>query len=117
MRILVLDDEQYRLDVLATRFPGQAVLTRTAPEAIEALRQSPRFTVATLDHDLGDGHGNGRDVADFIASMPKERRPGYVVVHSFNAPAARLMVQTLKAAGIPSRHEPFTCGPIIGGAA
>jgi CheY-like chemotaxis protein len=107
-RILVLDDEQYRHDGFARRFVGHDVThARTVAEALDALR-GPRFDLAQLDHDLGSGDGTGRDVAEHIASMPRDLRPRVVVVHSFNPPGARLMVATLKQAGVPSSHKPYS---------
>jgi ActR/RegA family two-component response regulator len=107
MRILVLDDEQYRHDGFAMRFAGQDVThVRTVAEAFKAL-DGERFEMACLDHDLGSGDGTGLDVAERIAAMTREARPRYVLVHSFNPPGARRMVATLKQAGIPSKHEPY----------
>ena len=108
-RVLILDDEQYRHDAFAVSFAGhELVHVRSASEAAEALR-GPRFDLAQLDHDLG-GHwnGTGRDVAEHIAAMPAEARPRLVIVHSFNPPGARLMVATLKQAGVPASHRPFS---------
>jgi CheY-like chemotaxis protein len=115
MRILVLDDEQYRHDEFARRFTGHDVThVRMVHEALDALR-GPRFDLAQLDHDLGSGDGTGRDVAEFIAAMPESHRPSFVSVHSFNPPGARLMVAILLRVGIRARHEPFTCGAIVVG--
>jgi ActR/RegA family two-component response regulator len=112
MRVLVLDDEEYRHKEFARRFAGQdLVAARTAGEAIRAL-EGPPFNLAQLDHDLGTrNNGDGMCVAEAIAAMPRERRPRFVVVHSFNVPAAQRMVVTLKRAGVPSHHRPFACEP------
>jgi CheY-like chemotaxis protein len=114
VRVLVLDDEQYRHDVFARRFAADDVThVRTVAEALAALR-GPRFDLAQLDHDLGSGDGTGRDVAEAIAAMPGLHRPHFVSVHSFNPPGGRLMVAILRQAGVQARHEPFTCGAIVG---
>lgn len=110
MRFLVLDDEQYRHDEFERRFRGHDVVhARTVAEAIGAL-SGERFDQVCLDHDLGDDHGTGQDVADHIAAMPRDRSPRTVVVHSFNPPGARRMLATLKETGIPAWYRPFTVG-------
>lgn len=105
-RILFLDDAEARHLQFSRQHPG-AVREYTAWAAIEALKQSPRFDVVYLDHDLGTTE-SGMDVVDFIVQMPEEDKPLRVVVHSFNVPAAQLrMLPALNRAGIPTTHEPF----------
>lgn len=105
-RILFLDDSEARHAQFARQHPD-AVREYTAWAAIDALRLSPRFSVAYLDHDLGTDE-DGMDVVDFIVQMPEQDRPCRVVVHSHNVPAAKYrMLPALERAGVPVTHEPF----------
>lgn len=92
-------------------FQVEAVFTVEA--AIAALRDSERFEVAFLDHDL-DGRtfveereGTGTEVAEFIAAMPPESRPRHIIVHSMNPEGARRMLDILLARGCYAEEMPF----------
>ena len=74
------------------------------------------FDEAYLDHDLsemaaagrpGKDEKTGTHVAEFIASMPVEKRPKFVIIHSFN-PAGRIrMAGILRDAGVRYLIQPF----------
>lgn len=119
MRILVLDDDENRHDYFARELAllGQEVVhTWTYDQCVDALTNQDRFDVVFLDHDLND-HGvksvmvggslyggiqelDGRDVAYYMAQrLDKDKRPGQVVVHSWNPDGAREMVQILRDDG------------------
>lgn len=122
MRVLVLDDAHIRHRGFRCEFQGHYITnTFTAPEAIEALKTQERFDLATLDHDLKEEHylvategvsedwqpgmpeyspGTGMDVVDFICTMPPEKRPLQVIVHSWNISRSPEMVQRLRDAGM-----------------
>lgn len=110
-RILVLDDEEYRHRGLAKKHAGELinsyVSAKGAISALAACREGSRFDVVYLDHDLGDGHGDGRDVANYIAQMPPCYRPREVVVHSWNMPAGAQMMAILAGKVERLRREPF----------
>ena len=103
MRVLVLDDDVARLAAFKMRFPD-AVLVKTADEAIAALKTGPVYDCVYLDHDLGPG-GTGREVARYIASMSEHNFSA--VIHSHNDVGAREMALTLIDAGVPVQVEPF----------
>ena len=102
--LLMLEDENARLE----RF--EAVLSqfakhvewkhwRTATDFVEGFKSQERSpTLICLDHDLFTDHpndpdpGDGRDVAEFLAT---QSACCHVVIHSSNIPAADSMLFTL----------------------
>ena len=126
MRMLFLDDEQWRHD-------GQRVMKShyyiidhvyNVAQAIAALRET-HYDVVSLDHDLQEDHykadqpfgtGTGLEVARYIAANPSCCRR--VIVHSLNEVGGRRMLAELLAAGVSAIRMPFTFTgvPIIGGA-
>ena len=117
LRVLFLDDDQARHDVFARECPALLIAAHSHAEAVSALSEAV-FDIAFLDRDLGDfgpqGYGKpeatGEDTARYIASMPPERRPALVVVHSWNKQGARRMADTLIDAGVRVRVCPFKYG-------
>lgn len=121
MKILFLDDMSSRHDVAKARKRAGSEITHvyTAEEAIEALKGTT-FDIVSLDHDLAPEHykhlrgelppgsaATGMVVAEFIAKLPREQRPGFAVVHSWNEWKGPKMVEVLKRAGIDAQYEPF----------
>lgn len=120
MRILILDDMDVRHSGFAKVF---ADLDRTHvyffSDTIDALNTKGPFDVVYLDHDLGDFRVaekneydrpyTGHDVALYIARvLDPDKRPGRVVVHSWNPDGARAMRQVLQDAGIPAVCLPYS---------
>ena len=112
MRVLFLDDAESRHNYFRGQSIGHSVdHVWTAAEAIEALNTREPYDVACLDHDLEAAHypgmaeagivattPTGQAVADHIASMPEEKRPRRVIVHSFNPAGAVSMERALRGA-------------------
>ncbi len=102
-RVFVLDDTEDRLAWFREHLP-QARSAKTADEAIEILAANA-FDVVFLDHDLhwmdaGDitrQHGNGKEVARFLAIR---KFAGRVVIHSRNHEAVPVMQKILPQATI-----------------
>jgi CheY-like chemotaxis protein len=108
VRLLILDDDPVRQEHFAAiHRRHERVHVLFSEDAIEALNEGPRFDAALLDHDLGAGCHTGEDVAKHIASMPPERRPLKVIVHSWNPDGAQRMVNILREAGVPAGAMPF----------
>lgn len=124
MRILILDDEQSRHDVFRRVYAGEIVIScqNYADFTNELLYGSP-FDLIHLDHDLGDeesgatcfvdGFGDtvaftGLHAVDLIYSLPEDKLPARVIVHSNNSVRAPMMVADLKRAGIEAVWEPFS---------
>ena len=105
MRRLVLDDSMERLCVFAAKLHGCCCVS-TYEAAIKAFK-GDRFDEVYLDHDLGTSK-NGCDVAYWMTQyLPKHKRPGLVVVHSWNMAGAAAIRQTLELYGFNVRVEPF----------
>lgn len=119
MRVLVLDDDDYRHFMFNIAFKNHYVKNvRNVAEAVEALKEET-WDLVQLDHDLADVHYHelkagkvgeltGMDVAVHIARyMDREKLPTRVVVHSWNPPGAKAMVEILRDAGISVVYQPF----------
>lgn len=114
MKILFLDDDNNRTEHFLKNTGGADVFcVDTATLAINALKVHGPFDIASLDHDLGGEHyvayeleNHGGAVARYIAANPSCIKH-CVVVHSYNGPAAKKMVEEIKAAGVPATHIPF----------
>jgi CheY-like chemotaxis protein len=103
VKILVLDDDNTRLDQFKKKLIGHIVdCVETAPEAIELLKNN-LYDVVSLDHDLGQlinqpsGPGTGYQVAQWLAEN-KDRKPPRIIIHSFNIPGAKNMMSHLPEA-------------------
>lgn len=105
MKMLFLDDESWRHDLLERHVKGTHDVwhVHTAEEAIDAIRAhkdaGQPFVVVSLDHDLATGKTEGRAVSTFLkqvsAVWPTDQLPDLVIVHSWNSYAAQLMVADL----------------------
>jgi len=101
MKILFLDDDHNRIDIVKKRWGTNHELSiaETAAEAI-ALLKKIKFDLASLDHDLGgkvyqqSGENTGYEVAQFIAKMKEP--PPIVIVHSWNYHGAQNMLAELR---------------------
>jgi hypothetical protein len=103
LRILILDDEDYRHKAFDKRFIGNVVHhANTVAQAIDMLKKT-KYDSVYLDHDLNgqqmvpSGPGTGYEVAQWLCRHP-DRCPLYVYVHSFNAEGARNIKEKLPGA-------------------
>lgn len=115
MRILILDDDDMRHNYFRRELANHEVVhAHTYDEACDALSSQDRFDTVFLDHDLNfeqyrsvqkcdDGYEvelDGKDAAHYLVGrVPQEKRPGQIVVHSWNETGAREMVAILKDGG------------------
>lgn len=89
-KVFILEDEEYR-----TKFFQEILgdipyfITSYSDVAIKALRET-KFDLIFLDHDLGNGRGNGFDVAKEIPNTINKETP--IVVHSMNVSGAENIV-------------------------
>lgn len=114
--ILVLDDDTFRLDAFSRWYAetDKVTLVKSVEEACQQLLNQV-FDLVFLDHDLGDvtqdpypRERTGMDVAIFISNLPREQRPGRVIVHSVNVMGAIRMVRELVTnAGVAASPIPF----------
>lgn len=108
--ILFLDDSPERTEKFKAAYP-EAVCVETAAECIEKLR-SGVWHVVCLDHDLGgkeyvptDSEDCGMEVVRWMV----RNRPfvGRVIVHTWNEPAAKVMVSELRRRDYAVSYAPF----------
>jgi CheY-like chemotaxis protein len=98
LSILVLDDDPARHAEFARQGRGHRIdhVWFVDDAASRLLRH--RYDLVCLDNDL-ETEGplrEGWEVAAFIASMPAERRPRAVLIHSWNRARARQMEDILR---------------------
>jgi CheY-like chemotaxis protein len=88
-RVLVIDDEAHRHEVLVgyvQRTFGMPIESAfTEAQAIAILRREPAFDAIFFDNDLGDGGGEGKNVAKTLLHELPEKLPKHVIVHSMNS--------------------------------
>ena len=116
MKIFFLDDDATRHKRFTMNRIGSDITQAWNYEEACRLLGEQVFDVAWLDHDLSYeatlgtqsvDEKTGTHVAEFIAAMPDDRRPRFVVLHTFN-PAGRMrMLGILRAAGVGVAIEPF----------
>lgn len=106
-QILILEDSAERIFSFVKKFYAQdsnasITVTANASTAIELLKNT-KFSYVFLDHDLGgkqmewDENNCGMLVAKYIADNPLTDYTK-VVVHSFNAERAKVMVSMIPGA-------------------
>ena len=109
MRILILEDDGSRVRFFIERF-GQHELkiTENAYAAIGYLEECI-FDYIFLDNDLGDGNGEGVDVAKFLHSVPdNSNNRAIVIIHSWNIPATKVIKNNLpNAVAAPFNTDNF----------
>ena len=134
-RILALDDMEIRHKSFRQWFKDHTLDEAfTAPAAIDLLNHFD-YDVVMLDHDLAEEHylklseglsegrlpgqdeyapGTGQDVAKHIVSLPLERRPKLVLVHTWNPGGRAAMYGILRDAGIAVIIKPFnSLDPVV----
>lgn len=104
MRILILEDDGYRVRYFLERFCEQELkVTENASSAIRYLNEYI-FDYIFLDNDLGPGNGEGIEVAEFLYSNPDNmNNSAEIIIHSWNRPAAEIIKSKLPRA----IHAPF----------
>ncbi len=109
--LLFLDDDRTRHREFLLSV-GRCVVTQayTAEQAVRQINQTV-YDAVFLDHDLSFDDcmcdpsepttaPTGLTVAEHIAELPPEKRPGVVIIHSMNPPGARAMESALQRAGV-----------------
>ena len=84
MKILVVEDEEYRRVAFREKYAGkhQVVFTKKPSEAIDLLKQGG-WGAVFLDHDLSSTEYSGYDIACWLEENP-EFCPLQVIIHSQN---------------------------------
>jgi hypothetical protein len=116
IRLLVVEDNAQRLALFKRWMPADVRVTwaRSAGRAMRIIELDPGRVYAgmLLDHDLVDQNASpaelgltGRHVVDRIVRHVDS--DSAMLVHSINPAGARLMVQSLEAAGFWTTRTPF----------
>ena len=114
MAILFLDDDENRTNNIIKRFSNikDLVVVSTAKEAIEKLASEISWDCVFLDHDLGGKvfvDSNREDCGMEVVRWCLINKPQIkqIVVHTWNAPAGKIMTEDLKKAGYNADYSPF----------
>lgn len=99
MKILIVDDNAARHQILKRHMKDHMVYSAFDFKSFQELMDSNRFDAAFLDHDLGDPDGDGRTVAMELAKMSTDVQPRRIVIQSWNFKGARDMENILRDAG------------------
>lgn len=126
MKILILDDEEFRHNFYGVKYSGHDVHhSMTYGKFVECLEQHSPFDIIHLDHDLGlmhvadsyvDGWGHrreycGKHAAQKICELDDEKLPGSVIIQSVNYEGALTMKRTLELRGVKTVWAPFHVNP------
>jgi hypothetical protein len=110
-KLLFLDDEEFRHK---HAYYGEVEVYHAwnVSEFITQLHRFGPFPLYSLDHDLADehhagGHINCGCIAAKTLCLLGLVKPELVLVHSYNAPAAKEMVKLLEDAGIEAIWKPY----------
>lgn len=113
MKVLFLDDDKERMKHARKYFMNDTLSeAETAEQAIRMLEKYSPYDLVSLDHDLGGNiycpsdEVSGYAVAKFISTMPTEKLPKRVVIHSFNPVGANNMINVLRGI-VPLIRQPF----------
>jgi ActR/RegA family two-component response regulator len=109
MKILILEDDGFRVRFFIERFGNHVLkITENSTKAIEYLKEHT-FDYLFLDNDLGNGNGEGVDVANFLFNNPdNSNNKAITIVHSWNSVAAKTIKGKLpNAVTAPFNTENF----------
>ena len=109
MRILILEDDGGRVNnFIELLYTHDLDITENAYEAVSLL-EAKVYDILLLDHDLGEGNGNGSIVSNFLRM--NSDNPNYnaeILIHSWNTPASMSMLKDLpRAMWAPFNTEEF----------
>ena len=105
MKILVIDDQQYRQDnfgdIFDRYYPDWEI--HQAWDAKEALTafQEHKFDLVFFDHDLGYGDSGSAIAYEVLDRPGKYKCPGKAIVHSSSWNGALDIAACLKSGGVP----------------
>lgn len=103
MKILIIDDEEYRHDfigpVLHKAWPGADIYHAYHADRALKLFEEIVFDVVFFDHDLGFGK-NGSDIARAVVNDPHYKKPQMAIVHSLNYKGATSIQSHFTSANI-----------------
>ena len=105
MRVLVVEDEDYRKEWFRKQYP-EAIIVTHPDKAIAALLER-QWDLLYLDHDLGLEPRNGRDVAKWLVRERLAQPDIRIVVHSVNVVSGPKIERELREGGRRAEWRPF----------
>lgn len=115
MRILFLDDNPSRHDIMDSRYPlDEIVHAYTIDDFRDALVKYDKFDMISLDHDLndftelghfsyvGDSEATGVDACGYLMKF-LHKAPEEITIHSSNGEGVRAMTAFLNGRGVKCR--------------
>jgi hypothetical protein len=109
--IIFLDDNKERSHWFRSEVPS-AIIAETAEAAIKSIETQQHVNWLFLDHDLGGEEyinekrpDTGMEVVKWI--IQNKPSIGFIVIHSCNAYAAKIMMEDLNTAGYAATRVPF----------
>lgn len=118
MRILFLDDDSDRHEIMDTLFPLDDIIHVYDIDSYrEALERYDSFDMISLDYDLndfqddhhsrfGDCDLNGRDACGYLMKY-LHKAPDVINIHSTNEDGANEMVEFLNSRGVKNQRSTF----------
>jgi hypothetical protein len=123
MRILFLDDNPARHNLMDERYPSDEIIhAYTIDQYREALSSYDHFDMISLDYDLneftelgyysticdtyGTGLCTGLDACGYLIKF-LHKAPEIIHIHSSNGDGARYMIDFLDSRGVPNRWIMF----------
>ncbi|MCK9567561.1 hypothetical protein M0R72_01265 [Candidatus Pacearchaeota archaeon] len=116
MRILFLDDNPARHDIMDAQYPLDEIIHVYDIDTYrDALEKYDHFDMISLDHDLndfehrsymGDSDLTGRDACGYLMKY-LHKAPAVIHIHSSNEEGARDMAEFLDSRGVKNRWKMF----------
>lgn len=105
MKILILEDDDKRIQKFKQNFIGCEMFITHLPKTANRLLEEEEFDLIFLDHDLADEHyiwdtncneTTGLCTAEHLGNNPHLSQKATVIVHSLNPNGSERMMQALK---------------------
>ncbi len=115
MKVLILEDEDYRIEGFREKLANHELFITKDPKEANKWLEEEQFGFIFLDHDLADGHykqdticneTTGLCTAEFLGDHPWLSKDAEIVVHSLNPNGRRRMMQAMQERN--AREVPFT---------
>jgi hypothetical protein len=115
MKILILEDDEKRIDKFKMNFIGCKFFITHLPQTANRWLSEEEFDLILLDHDLMDEHylgdcdsreNTGLCTAEYLGNNPNLCKNATIIVHSLNPAGSERMMVALK--GRNKHRIPFT---------
>jgi DNA-binding response OmpR family regulator len=107
MKILFLDDEEYRFNAFKTQNPNVDVDWAINTNRAIHLVKNNTYDVAYLDHDLGYNLPTGKDFVNYLVSRKDKIPVSLFICHSMNPVGRANMVEMLSNFGYNVIDKPY----------